>query len=233
MGTTLTTEEVIGSAPGKDLGVEKRSIQMRMFKSPTNIKTCVNRQIIVPLGQIAGAIYEVVEKPGTLPDGTAKTSLLAMGEFEAVNYETGEVVQSFAAYLPGYFIEALRSAMRSGGGKMIMIGIEIVAEPTGLDDKTGLPKGIPFAYGVRNLMGRRADSPLEQVKRRMKAMSMLRLPEPVEAPEAAVLQLPADSTGALETLPTGDGMEPELPLTSDGPEPTTSHQAATGKRKAA
>lgn len=189
MSNSLTTEQVVQSAPGKDLAVEKRSIQMRMFKSKTNIKLCVDQQIIVPLGQIAGVIYDVVEKPGTLPNGEPKTSLLALGDFQAVNYETGEVTEAKAAYLPGYFAEALRALFVRAGAKVIQCGIEVVAEPTGLDEKTNLPKSIPFAYGVRNLMARRADDPLEQVKRAMQGRNMLRLPVPEPVSEQKALPL--------------------------------------------
>lgn len=195
--TSLSTEQVIESAPGRDLAVEKRSIQMRQFKSKTNIAKCVRDQVIVPLGQIAGVIYDVIEKPGTLPNGEAKTSLLAMGDFQAVNYETGEVYEAHAAYLPGYFIEALNAIFRKARNGIVEVGIEIVAEPTGIDEKTNLPKAIPFAYGVRNLIARRADDPLEALKRRMLAGGMLRLPAPQTAPADVTITLPDTDTRRL------------------------------------
>jgi hypothetical protein len=223
----LTTEQVMEAAPGRNVAVEKRSIQMRTFKSPTNIKMCVDRQVIVPLGQIAGAVYDVVEKPGTLPDGTAKTSLLAQGEFEAVNYETGEVTQAFAAYLPGYFAEALKAGLAKTNGGVLQIGIEVVAEPTGLDPKTNMPKGIPFAYGVRNLMGRRADSPLEDVKRRLAKLNMLRLTPPQTIDTTEPVMLPKDANGEMEAVASGEDTAEQPPL------PGTEPAQLTGRNKPA
>lgn len=202
MSTSLTTDQIIASAPGAGIALEKRSIQMRMFKSKTNILKCVTDQIIVPLGQIAGVIYDVVEKPGTLPNGEAKTSLLALGDFQAINYETGEVLEAKAAYLPGYFAEALRSIFIKSGARVAEIGIEICAEPTGLDEKTNLPKSIPFAYGVKNLIARRAADPLEQLKRRMVAAGMLRLPAPPPV-EAGSDELPLTERGEYWTPENG------------------------------
>lgn len=212
----LTTTEVIESSPGRDVAVERRSIQMRQFKTKTNILACVRDQVVVPLGQIAGSILEIQEKPGTLPNGEPKTSLLAIGEFEAICYETGEVMTAYAAYLPGYFAQALKVNLENGRGGMIGIGIEIVAEPTGLDEKTGLAKAIPFAYGVRNLLGRRADSPLEDVKRRMASKGMLKL-SPPQAPPVKRLELPSSALGGqTEIVPDGE----DMPLAEgEAPEP--------------
>lgn len=193
------------AAPGANVAVERRSIQMRQFKTKTNIQTCVRDQVIVPLGQIAGVIYDVIEKPGTLPNGEPKTSLLALGDFQSVCYETGEVMEAKAAYLPGYFAEALHAIMsKATNSSTVEIGIEIVAEPTGLDEKTGLPKSIPFAYGVKNLIARRAEDPLERLKRRMAKSGMLRLPTPAPAAQTEeTLTLPG------HVIEAGEYMDPD------------------------
>lgn len=201
MSISLTTDQIMASAPGAAIALEKRSIQMRMFKNRDAIIKCVKEQVIVPLGQIAGVIYDMVEKPGTLPDGTAKTSLLAMGDFQAINYATGEIFEAKAAYLPGYFAEALRSIFVRANARVAEIGIEICLEPTGLDNM-GMPKSIPFAYGVKNLIARRAADPLEQLKRRMVAGGMLRLPAPPPV-EAGSDKLPLTDRGEYWTAENG------------------------------
>lgn len=201
MSTALTTDQIMASAPGAAIALEKRSIQMRMFKSKEAVGKCVKEQIIVPLGQIAGVIYDVVEKPGMLPGGEPKTSLLAMGDFQAINYATGEVFEAKAAYLPGYFAEALRSIFVRANARVAEIGIEICIEPTGLDNM-GMPKSIPFAYGVKNLIARRAADPLEQLKRRMVAGGMLRLPAPPPV-EAGSDKLPLTDRGEYWTAENG------------------------------
>jgi hypothetical protein len=116
-------------------------------------------------------------------------------------YESQEITTANAAYLPEYFCKALHVALTKGGpSSTIQIGIEVVAEPTGLDPATNLPKGIPFSYGIRNLIARRADDPLNEVKRAMG--NKLRLPPPpsdtrVNAPVA----LPSSEGQAPVTVP--------------------------------
>jgi hypothetical protein len=198
----LTTDEVIQQAPGRDVAVEARSLQMRHFKSKTNIMKCVQTQTIVPLGQIVGVVYDVIEKPGRLPDGTPKTSLLVYGAFEALAYESGEIKQSNAAYLPEYFAKALQVALSKGpAGASIQIGIEVVAEPTGLDEKTGLPRVVPFSYGVKNLIARRADDPIEEVKRRMGNRLRLPAPAPLVTRDQARVALPDGDNAPAKPVP--------------------------------
>lgn len=228
----LTTEQVMAQAPGVGIAVEKRSLQMRYFKTKTNIATCVRTQKIVPLGQIVGLVYSIVEKPGTLPNGEKKTSLLAYGQFESLAYETGEINQAMAAYLPDYFCQALKAALEKGAGGVIELGIEIVAEPTGLNPDTGLPIGTAFSYGVRNLRSRRADDPLELVKRQLGTRLRLPVAEPV-AEDARMIALPEGRGGALATdtaAPPADGAGATA---SDGAgDPPAPERVARGKKAA-
>src|SRR5262249_14325873 len=122
-------------------------------------------------GQIVGAIYTIKEKMGTLPNGDPKLSLLAIGDFEATDYATGEVWTSTAAYLPNYLLETFKSILEHPASTgSVEFEIEIVIEPTG--------KQIPFAYVVRNLIQRRADSAVNRMKLALQASNRLRLPAP-------------------------------------------------------
>lgn len=156
-----------------DEGRLKRSIQMKMFLSPALKKQLLGMDAnqSIPLGQIVGEIFSVKEKPGTLPDGTPKMSLLALGDFEGMVYETGEVFTSAAAYLPGYYLEVVEAMLKSSGSQSIVFGIEVVGVNTG--------KSIPYAYEVTNLARRRPDNPINALKLEMAKAGRLRLPTPV------------------------------------------------------
>lgn len=189
----------------------KRSIQMSFFAKPSDhlkvglaysddasaTKGDVGKSSKV-LGQIVGYIGAVDQREGVLPNGEPSTSLVAIGEFEAVAYaKPDEVVQSLAAYLPRYYLESAAAALRNGVAG-IELAVEIVLVPTG--------KGVPTAYEVRNLIQREVDSPIERMKRKLAAANRLRLPPP-SAPVERV------TTGELIDGTTGEvieaGSEPE------------------------
>ena len=159
-GTPTTIEE----------GTLKRSIQMKMFNSKEITRKVIAENKSITLGQLICEIYEVKEKMGTLPDGTPKMSLIAYGEFEAINYETGEVFKSAAAYLPGYYLEVVKSMLAKNQSGTIVAAIEIVLSPTG--------KSIPTGYEVRNLARRHPGSPLDEMKRQLQKADRLKLPPP-------------------------------------------------------
>lgn len=218
--TTETTAETVNmNTPGADVALSRRSLQMRQFKSKATVTKCVKEQVIVPVGQIVGLVYEVQTRMGALPDGTQKESPFCVGDFEATVYETGEVMQAHGAYLPKYYCDALqamltnpdgtaRKGMQSGCG----FAVEVVLEPLGLDSN-GLPKTIAFAYGVKNLVRRKANDPIEMMKRELQAANRLRLPPPSnEPPPPAVIDYEALSgageVGALEGPTEGQGPAP-------------------------
>lgn len=159
----------------------KRSIQMKMFATKVQqAEVALAREKGEPeekwkigVGQIVGRIFEVNERENELPDGQMKTSLVAVGEFEAVIYGTGEVMESITAYLPGYYLESVRGALKQGAGAVV-VGIEVVLTATG--------KGVPYAYEVRNLVPREADNPINRVKALLAKTGRLRLPPPQELP---------------------------------------------------
>ncbi len=203
----------------EDVGNLKRSIQMKMFAS-AKLKRDAQKvddkteKFVhpngIPIGQVIGQIFEVKEKIGTLPDGTSKMSLVAIGDFEANCYETGEVFTSTAAYLPGYYLETVQS-MFARGAPVIAFAIEIILVPTG--------KSIPLAYEVKNLIRRRPDDVLRQIKLELASANRLRLPPPeaVQAPiEGEVL--------SVEYSPTDPAAEIDAPdhddeATGDAPPP--------------
>jgi hypothetical protein len=167
-----------------DEGSLKRSIQMKFFAGKNTVKrvSIASAKIkagetpegtpdaVIVGGQIIGQIFDVKEKLGTLPDGTEKVSLLAMGEFEATNYETGEVITSAAAYLPTYYLETVQSMLAKDASASLVFAVEISIMATG--------KSIPYAYEVKNLVRRRPDNPLNALKAEMAKAGRLRLPPP-------------------------------------------------------
>lgn len=139
--------------------------------------------VIRPLGQVVGVIYEVNPMTGKLPDGSQKEGLVAIGDFEAVIYRTGEIFETSTAYFPKYFLEHAKATLDKTGVAALEFAIEILLVPTG--------KEIPVAYEVRNLRSRAAESPVNKLKAELAAKGILRLSPPVP------VQLPAP-TGELE-----------------------------------
>jgi hypothetical protein len=180
----------------------KRSIQMKMFasdvqkaevalayqKTPEDLSSWQ-----VPIGQIIGRVYEVNTRVFEV-NGEPQERIYAVGEFEAVNYASGEVMESTTADLPSYYLEGIRGALARNNGAAVLLGVEIVLVATG--------KAIPYAYEVRNLIPREADNPLNRIKSLIAGKGKLRLPPPVQAdpidpPDAApaALEAPADPAG--------------------------------------
>lgn len=219
-----------------DVGTVKRALQMNMFATKkdhdevaskngetfrateegrklfsddkaedgTPLGLGANGKFTKTLGQIVGQIFEVQDRKGQLRDGTPTESLIAVGEFEAANYATGEVMESYTAYLPRYFLETCKAALASGNVKAIPFAVEIVLTPTG--------KTIPTAYEIRNLMRKRPQSVVNQIKQELAGMNRLRLSAPIAAPSLAQLGI-EDASG----LPPVEG-DPEA-APEDGGDP--------------
>ena len=190
----MTTSENASVAPAE--GTVKRSITMKNFRTKTTILRVSKASLAiavgekprpgdeaVALGQIIGQIFKVDTKSGTLPNGEVKDSLVAVGEFEATNYETGEVFNSYAAYLPSYYLETVKSILDASAGQNagIVFAVEIVLTATG--------KSVPTAYEVRNLVSRRPENPLNRIKAELASAGRLRLPPP---PVAVLEALPGE-----------------------------------------
>lgn len=159
--------------------IMRRAIQMKMFTNKTQqAEVALAKEKTpddmaswqIPVGQIVGRVYEVNERTFEV-NGEPQMRLYAVGEFEAVNYATGEVMESTVADLPGYYIESIRGALARNNGAAVLLGVEIVLSATG--------KSIPYAYEVRNLVPREADSPLNRIKMSIASKGKLRLPPPV------------------------------------------------------
>lgn len=161
-----------------DEGTTKRSIQMKMFTTPKQHKEVAFKNEAQTVGQIIGEIFSVKEKVGTLPGGDSKVSLLAFGDFEAVNYTTGEVFQSTAAYLPQYYLETVQAMLEKPDVHSLLFAVEIVVAPTG--------KTIPTAYEVRNLVRRRPENAVNLLKAELAKAGRLRLPPPTERSAGAI-----------------------------------------------
>jgi hypothetical protein len=213
--------EVATGSVAEDVGNLKRSIQMKLFGTAKAKKkaqeTDEHEKFIYPkglaVGQIVGEIFDVKEKSGTLPSGEVKMSLLAIGSFEAIVYETGEVMESTAAYLPGYYLDTVKS-MLDRGANAIAFAVEIVLVPTG--------KSIPLAYEVKNLIRRRPDNVINKLKAEMAASKVLRLPPPTEtaAPDPdEVLAIEAQYEDVTPDDDVADAASPATAATETSPAP--------------
>jgi hypothetical protein len=209
---TDDTAPVVATVEGGE-AVLRRSLQMKFFAAKQAIKNVSIASLemkdggkprnpahaSITVGQVVGTIFDVQEKIGKLPNGDVSTSLLAIGEFEAVCYETGEVITTNAAYLPTYYLETARAAMsKDDCNRAILCALEIVMEATG--------KSVPYAYMVRPLIQRRPENPLNRLKAELQRHGRLRLPPPPEASH----EVDTLAAGALE----GVTSEPEYETTT-------------------
>lgn len=176
-----------GQSVAADVATTKRNIQMAFFASEEDRATVVLKKEPIALGQVIGQIFKVEEREGKLPGGEPTHSLVAIGRFEAVNYKSGEVIESFTAYLPKYFLQTCKSMLDRPGSAAIAFAVEIVLTYTG-------KSGIPVAYEVRNLARRVAEDPINRIKAELEAAGRNRLgkPIPLPAPQPGeVLAIPA------------------------------------------
>lgn len=174
---------------------EKRAIRMAEFnsKEAQAAATLGNK---TSLGQIVGIAYGSVEKTSTLADGTGKTSTLLQGQFEAVNFKTGEVVQSGAAYLPQYFADQIKARIEQTKGG-VSFAIEIVLEPNPRENA-----GIKFQYAISNLLPPAPNDPLQDLKRRAMSGGRLRMTvAPALPAPAAPQEIEGESEEAADNAP--------------------------------
>lgn len=236
-------------APG--VATLKRSLQMKHFASADdrtkvaflNTKEETAKRIeageaevfTLAVGQVLGQIFKVDEKVGQLPDGSEKTSLLAIGDFEALSYKTGEIFSASSAYLPAYFLETVRAILAHPSNPGVVdFAVEIVLVPTF--------KSIPVAYEVKNLITRRPGNPINRLKAELAAANRLRLPPPppetaevLKGEVVAVERLPAPddeaadlAAGARDDSAAAEG-EPDV---DDGHTPAPAVEGGKGRAKA-
>lgn len=183
----MTTEPSISeqASVATNVAAMKRGLRMSWFADKKDhlkvglafedgpLKGNVEKCTLV-LGQIIGVIFAVEERTFTGADGEVATQLVALGDFEAVKYETGESASMGTASLPRYYLEGIRAALSKDVVTAVNFAIEISLVPTG--------KQVPTAYEVKNLIPREADSPLNTLKRKLAAANRLRLSPPEDVP---------------------------------------------------
>lgn len=186
--SVTTSATVLGTAAA-DVAVQRRNISMKDFRSVAVNAQAVKDQVTVAAGQVVGVVYSVQAKQGTLPDGTVRTNLVAIGRFEGVVYESGEVISASQFYAPGYYMTTLQGMLEAGAKANavgVTIAVEICCEPTGLDPKTGMAKNPAYAWVVKDLASMQMNDPLAAIKRSLQARDMLRLPPPVDGTAAMI-----------------------------------------------
>jgi hypothetical protein len=108
----------------------------------------------VPLGKLRGegVSFETTINRSDDPEmAKREPSVLIVGKFEAINYETGEVKMAAGAYLPIYFRKMIVAQL--GTGESANMAVEIGIELTG--------RTIPFAYCVSPLLKWQSDGLLQ------------------------------------------------------------------------
>jgi hypothetical protein len=155
------------------------------------------------VGQIVGHVTHVETKQGTNADGSPSTSFAAYGEFEAVVYSTGQVIESGCVYLPKYYAVEMQKALGTGATQSgnLLFGVEISMVPTGAM--------IPYSWDVKNVTGVARSRPLHDLKRLMAQRGVLRLPAPVALPDENPVGVTYDPA-PVASLPAPD------PVAADG-----------------
>lgn len=155
----------------------KRAIQMKMFTNDEQKRRVAYKNVQEPIGQIVGEIFSVKRQTREMKDGSTAEFVSAIGDFEAVVYETGEVFTSTSAYLPTYFLETVEEFQKLGA-KAMDVALEIVLVPTG--------KSIPISYEVRPLIARQPQSGVNRMKAALQAAGRLHEKLPPPAPLTAL-----------------------------------------------
>lgn len=190
-----------------EVGTVRRNLQMRWFASEQDHLDVGYHKTPRVLGQVVGAIFTVEERMGRLPSGEQKPSLVAIGKFEATNYATGEVVESFTAYLPQYYLQVVRG-MLGQGVQGVSFAIEIVLKPT-----MRPPPAIQTTYEIKNLARVQADDPVNLMKRELEATGRSRLSPAVTVQRSPLAIEHKDVAEGLEIITTEDAeIDPELEL---------------------
>jgi len=70
-----------------------------------------------PLGQIFGIASELKQKAGLSADGTPQVLEALYGVFEAMRYDTGEVITSGVLMLPGMLASVIHTRFKDADGK--------------------------------------------------------------------------------------------------------------------
>jgi hypothetical protein len=178
MAQAKISEQAAPAAPIE--GNLKRAIQMKMFATDIQKARVAlaysekkpRAEWDIAVGQLVGLITKVKEQTFEQKSGEINTALQALGEFEAVVFESGEVIESGVAYLPGYYLESVQALLEDPTIHSVEVAVEIHLVATG--------KSIPVAYEVANLVKRRPESPLNRMKAEIAAAGRLRLPPPTE-----------------------------------------------------
>jgi hypothetical protein len=126
----------------------------------------INKQAnYLPLGKLIGHAvgFEETIVPDDMPKLANKkeNSILLIGKFEAICYETGEVKEAAGAYLPTYFRKMVQGQIDAGkaNGEGALFAIEMGAELTG--------RTIPWAWVVTNLIPDDVESPMGRLKAKL------------------------------------------------------------------
>lgn len=145
------------------------------------------------VGQIIGHVVTVKEKDGDYK-GQPTKSWLAIGELEAIRYDTGEIQSAYGWYGPGYFLETIGSIVNHKDNiHPVPVAVELWLEAT--------KEGVGVRYMVKNLAPKRADSPLNELKRQLERQGVLALPKPPELPDADTPMLAAAERAGLPVDP--------------------------------
>ncbi len=124
-----------------------------------------NKPNYMPLGKLFGhalGFEETVLDPDVPQPANKKgPSILLLGQFKGLCYETGELKEAAGAYVPNYFRKMVQGQIEAARatGQGALFAIEMGVELTG--------RTIPFAWVVTNLVPDDAASPMGQLEAKL------------------------------------------------------------------
>jgi hypothetical protein len=134
-------------------GVRVRKTLVSRMLIPTEDKDWILKNVVAKgkgakaiLGKIVGVCTETIEREGQLPNGTPSKMVVALGNFEMVNYHTGEVTRGTSAYFPAAYAYMLHqmlphdreAASKPGAIRTVGVDVELGVVATG--------KNIPYEW---------------------------------------------------------------------------------------
>lgn len=144
-GNLATMEETPADEPAPS-GQGVRTRRVIVLKQFVPGPDWINQNVVakgkgtqVMIGRIYGVAFEVGRKTGTLPDGSPSENIFVRGQFESLNYITGEVGEASTVYFPKAYAEKLEMVFKGDETiKVVEVDVDVGVEATG--------KTIPYEW---------------------------------------------------------------------------------------
>lgn len=138
-------------------------------------KAVLNAAGPIPLMTVYGMAVGVKEGASTFGDWTA-----LVGQFKAVNAETGEVFESSQVFLPEVALIPLRVALEAGESRSVKFAIKLAVKAA----TNTKPGGSVYEYTFENALPPAENDPLLELESAMQGLGLLPAPEKTDAAPA-------------------------------------------------